>query len=536
MNVDDKYEYERCLKLSGFYSRDDLRHAYRRAAKIYHPDIARFHGIPVNLAEENMKRANDAYMELEKLFSEWPYPEAIESDYNPEGDQIEDGFFVFDDEVFLGAILQLGRYPTRSDNSFMPLDWYVIEVEEDSATLITDRCIDCRPYHSRRGPVTWATSDIRTWLNSIFFERAFNSDEASVILNTTLTNSKYNRYGIHGGKDTIDKVFLLNVDESSEFFADWRDLASTITEFAEKRGAYCDSEKRGVWWLRSPGRVEDSVSYIAADGYIHNYDGRMALADNYSVRPAIRIRLKRRYRNKLDRETERARNKAAAEKRRAEQRAREQEAHDAAANKAHLAAEQRRAAEQRAREDGYTPIPNDVVIGANIEFGHYPEGSALNWRVIDINDNSVLLVSETCIARQPFAYDAKTSNWKDSLVRAWLNDDFIYQAFSDVERSAIERTNLIDQEQDCHDRLFCLSKSEAEHCFANEHDRVAFDLSNLSEEAQTDSSPASWWLRTPGTFGDSFICTVLGMGKILGMGLSCSDIGVSIRPAMWIRR
>ena len=522
--------------MSGLYSDDDLKHAYRRAAKIYHPDIARFHGIPVDLAEENMKRANDAYMELGKLFSEWPYPEAIESDYNPEGDQIEDGFFVFDDEVFLGAILQLGRYPTRSDNSFMPLDWYVIEVGDDDATLIADRCIDCRPYHSRRGPVTWATSDIRTWLNTIFFERAFNSDEASVVLNTTLINSENNRYGIHGGNDTVDKVFLLSVDEASEYFADWRDLAATITEFAEKRGAYCDSEKRGIWWLRTPGRVADSVSYIAADGYVHDYDGRMALADNYSVRPAIRIRLKRRYRNKLERETERARNKAAAEKRRAEQKAQEQKAHDAEENEAHLATERRRAAEQRARESGYTPIPNDVTVGTVIAFGHYPDDAALNWRVIDVNDNSVLLVTEPCVTRRPFAYDAKTSNWKDSLVRAWLNDDFIYRAFSDVERSAIEPTNLADQGPSCQDRVFCLSKSEVEHYFASEHDRIAFELSNLTKGGHPDSTPASWWLRTPGTFGDSFICAVLGMGKILGMGLSCSDAGTSVRPAMWVRR
>ena len=47
MNQDDKYKYERILKITGDYTLNDLRKAYKRAAKLYHPDIAQFRGISV---------------------------------------------------------------------------------------------------------------------------------------------------------------------------------------------------------------------------------------------------------------------------------------------------------------------------------------------------------------------------------------------------------------------------------------------------------------------------------------------------------
>ena len=530
MNYDEKYEYERVLGLSGSYTNGDLKRAHRRAAKAYHPDVASFHGIPRDLAEENMKRANDAYDELSKLFLEWPYPKTIESDYNPVGDQIEDGFFIFDDEVFLGAIIQFGRYPTRKDNSFTPLDWYVIQVEDDYATIITDQCIDCRPFHGSRGPITWAASDIRTWLNTVFLDRAFNADEASAILKTELNNSICNGCGMYGGGDTVDNVFLLSVDEASKYFADRIDLATTVTEFAEKRGSYCDENKQGFWWLRSPGGVEDSVSYVAPNGYIHSYDGRMAVSDDYSVRPAVRIRLKRRYKDKLERDTARAKKKSAIEKKQEEELARERSRRAAEERESRMAEERRREAEQRAREEGYSPVRRDVAVGDVVAFGHYPDTVPLNWRVLDVEDDSVLLISECPVSQRPFAYDAKMANWENSLVRSWLNSEFINEVFTDAERSAILQTKVSGQVSDCIDRVFCLSKNEAEQYFANNQDRTA------SGSTDANGVPASWWLRTQGSFGDSYVCVVLGFGKILGMGLSCSDGAVSVRPSIWVRR
>ncbi len=535
MSPDDKYEYERRLKLFGTYTRDDLKRAYKRAAKSCHPDIASFHGIPRELAEENMKLVNESFSELSRLFDAFPLNDAIISDYTPEEEMVNAGCLIFDDQVYPGALLEFGRYPLQRDHVLRPLVWYVISVEDNEAVLITDQCVDCRPFHSRRGHITWASSDIRTWLNTVFFDRAFSKEEAEVVVNTALRNSSYNEFGISGGRDTIDKVYLLSPDEARSLFANWRDLATNATEFAEERGSETDIDGQCFWWLRTPGRVDDAISYVEPGGYIHDYDGRNAVSEGYSVRPVIRIRLKRRYRDSLERETERARKKAADDKERSEQAAKDKSDREKQKREEEERIAFNREQEERAAESGYTPFDGIPSIGQAIMFGRYPDGSSIKWRVLSVDGSAAMLISAETVSQRPFAYEASHSRWTESMLKKWLNGDFLEHSFTPTERSAILQCKMPTAPYNNAERVFILSIDEAERLFKSNEDRIVYPSKYAVENEGLTATQQSWWLRDNGSFGDTFVAAVMSNGKILKIGLSCSASGVSVRPVINVK-
>ena len=70
---------------------------------------------------------------------------------------------------------------------------------------------------------------------------------------------------------------------------------------------------------------------------------------------------------------------------------------------------------------------------------------------------------------QPYAdddydeYDEKVT-WKTSTLRAWLNDEFMYEAFSQTERNLLVETTTT--RNGAKDKVSLLSYSEAEKYFS----------------------------------------------------------------------
>ncbi|MGI6012857.1 MAG: DUF6273 domain-containing protein [Oscillospiraceae bacterium] len=89
--------------------------------------------------------------------------------------------------------------------------------------------------------VTWGTGTIRSWLNNTFLNQAFTSEEQEKILPTTVVNAENAEYQIIGSNDTIDQIFLLNMDEieqhhCAEIFTELSDYAAatpSLSAYAE---------------------------------------------------------------------------------------------------------------------------------------------------------------------------------------------------------------------------------------------------------------------------------------------------------------
>ena len=77
-------------------------------------------------------------------------------------------------EPAVGSIIEFGDY-----------NWRVLDVRDGRALIITENVIQRRQYHHTPEHVTWATSDVRRWLNNDFFI-TFSATDRARIAETTV--------------------------------------------------------------------------------------------------------------------------------------------------------------------------------------------------------------------------------------------------------------------------------------------------------------------------------------------------------------
>ena len=156
--------------------------------------------------------------------------------------------------------------------------WRILDIQESKMLIITDQIIEQRDYHDKKESITWEHSEIRNYLNSTFFDR-FASSEKERILTTLNRNADNPWYGSVGGADTVDKVFLLSLDEVVRlYFGD----SSRLLDHPKPNQRYWFDRKdennirrtalfmdsRWWWWTRTPGKNNRVAVYIHGDGNI----------------------------------------------------------------------------------------------------------------------------------------------------------------------------------------------------------------------------------------------------------------------------
>lgn len=190
--------------------------------------------------------------------------------------------------------------------SFGSYEWRVLEVQNNTALIITEYIIEQRAYHNAYKDITWADCSLRKYLNSEFYDR-FTAAEKSRIIPVLNKNPDNQWYGTKGGTDTQDSIFLLSIEETvCRYFGDsssklyspgknQRYWFERKDKNNSKRIARLEKRKEGSWWwwLRSPGRVSIKAVYIHGDGNI-GIQGNNILKGNISdgeckggLRPAL---------------------------------------------------------------------------------------------------------------------------------------------------------------------------------------------------------------------------------------------------------
>ena len=187
-------------------------------------------------------------------------------------------------EVKQYEIVSLGKYQGKS------IDWIVLNVDEDSALLLSKDILSSRPWDVTGANKTYDKSSIRVWLNGEFASAAFTEEEKARLLLTDLDNSDQHGYGTTAGADTQDKVFLLSVKEYETYLKGSKYIVSAPTESALKEGAYTNGQGNAAWWLRSPGMSADSPAYLSSGGELGNR-AHAATETIIGIRPAVRISL-----------------------------------------------------------------------------------------------------------------------------------------------------------------------------------------------------------------------------------------------------
>ena len=190
-------------------------------------------------------------------------------------------------EANVGDTLTFGRYEQADEpgKGPEPIEWQVLAVVNGRALLISKYGLDAKPYNEKNTDVPWEHCSLRKWLNGLFYENAFSSDEKGRIRNVMNKNSCSRNMPITVN-DTEDRIFLLSIDDMKKYFPNDRSRICRATAFAMKNGGWVSCNGNSFWWLRSLASSDKTASYVDVDGRV----GKCGLAvfdKSILVRPAF---------------------------------------------------------------------------------------------------------------------------------------------------------------------------------------------------------------------------------------------------------
>ena len=207
---------------------------------------------------------------------------------------VDDSYIVPLQLANIGDIVLFGRYEqdNNMDNGFEDIEWIVLDKEEDGTLLLLSKyALNCKRYDENGGGVTWETCTLREWLNSnvAFYGIAFDEKEKEMILTTKLRNDDNPKYGTEGGNDTLDRVFLLSLEEAQKYFSNDEVRQCKPTPYAVAKGVDVYGDQNTCWWwLRSPGGGSESAAFVNVNGSLYFPGGWVDYGDD-AVRPSLRI-------------------------------------------------------------------------------------------------------------------------------------------------------------------------------------------------------------------------------------------------------
>lgn len=200
----------------------------------------------------------------------------------------------------------------------------------------------------------------------------------------------------------------------------------------------------------------------------------------------------------------------------------------------------------------------DYKIGSIISFGDY------NWRVLDIQNNAALVITEEIIEQRAYHDAYKDITWAHCALRKYLNGEF-YDKFNVTDKSRIIPVlNKNPDNQwygskggaDTKDSIFLLSIEEVCKYFGDslsklqnrgKNQRYWFerkDENNSKRIAKILGKEGSWWwwLRSPGRvnvkavyiFGTDGNIGIQG-NNILKGNISDGKCTGGVRPALWLK-
>jgi len=205
-------------------------------------------------------------------------------------------------------IAQPSAYSIGSTVLFGDYTWRILDSEAGKLLLISEEILEQRGFHPCYAGVTWEHSELRKYLNGDFLNLFAQADQ-ELILETKLKNPDNIWYGINGGNDTMDKIFILNLEEADRYFGNSEDYLKKRRKkfdsgkwvFDDKgwilsnahdqnRVAKLSSGLASFWWLRSPGYSDCTVAYVSTTGNIPPNGDRVCIGRG-GVRPALWVKI-----------------------------------------------------------------------------------------------------------------------------------------------------------------------------------------------------------------------------------------------------
>ena len=273
------------------------------------------------------------------------------------------------------------------------LEWIVLRTNEQGEKLLLSKyVIDARLYNEiepgdpGRDNQSWDTSTLRGWLNTDFIENSFDEFEKKGIIQSYEANGNNKKFHTKGGDNTYDNVFVLSIDEAEAYFASDEDRkAKPLEDPASYDELWVDEDGYCSWWLRSPGCEAGYGANVRSNGFVYlRGDDRNIF--RLGVRPAMWVSFGR-----ID---------------------------SAIMNESLHAKYEKEQSERIAAERTVEVDLNLIrfVNGQTAYFGNYG-GEKLVWRILDKQDDKVLLVTESIVYSSAYDFTEKDTTWEKFLLK-----------------------------------------------------------------------------------------------------------------------
>ena len=221
-------------------------------------------------------------------------------------------------------------------------------------------------------------------------------------------------------------------------------------------------------------------------------------------------------------------------------------------------------------------MPVIIKEGAILTFGRH------QWRVLTVDGNSALIITESVIEQRAYHEEFAQVTWEHCDLRKYLNKQF-YDTFDPTDRARILETRLTDCDNPWYgtkwgnptvDKIFLLSITEVLQYFGDSgdvknnkrwhypgdhysHDKpnelILSDGPHCSEygECINDNynnarkalyhkvynagwDAKTWWLRSPGINVRHTTAMVGDIGELFVCGADVYMTDIGVRPAMWV--
>jgi len=177
--------------------------------------------------------------------------------------------------VSVGTVVSFGSYQDA------PVRWRVLDATEDELLLLSEHILIAGAFQSDwEGSLAsrYSSSEVRTWLQEEFSQRAFSAEEGTALLPHS------------GGVTAGDRVFLLSASELTRYLPKLAARKASPRAGADQVGfggeALTLSGTYASWWLADAAGEDFSAQVVEADGTLGSQPVYYA---DLGVRPAIRV-------------------------------------------------------------------------------------------------------------------------------------------------------------------------------------------------------------------------------------------------------
>ena len=185
-----------------------------------------------------------------------------------------------DKSIATGDVIMFGSYEQDENlkNGAEPIEWLVLSKTGSEALLLSKMVLDYKPYNQSANPrEQWGVRTLPGWLDSVFYNDAFNPEEKELIIVQEVSQD-----------ESSSKVFLLTAREVEQYCS-YSNKKCTASDYAVSHGA---KRKDSSWWTSTkmtPVGITQLKYYEVCSFSEGEFWHAVESTHNAGVRPAIRI-------------------------------------------------------------------------------------------------------------------------------------------------------------------------------------------------------------------------------------------------------